>query len=174
MDSRSPPDPDTDPKSSIDSTVAEEVTRVEWVRYLQGASGHAVLSLSFLVAAMLFVRLDRAGVGAMAVVVAYGVALNGISIYAWDRLRIYFASVVASPDDARSPRTLTPHRIPTEMKAEFLTGFTMVVAFSAALAFGMAALRTIGFGLAAYLAVGVLAFGNVVTLAWKFHATSRR
>lgn len=165
---------DADASPRIDSTVAEEVTRVEAVRYLEGASGHGVLSLLFLVVAVVLSQVEVWGGSAMALVVAYGVALNGLSIYAWDELRRYFAGVVEDRDDGAAERALTPHRLSTEMKAELLTGFTMVGGFAAVLAVGLRILRTVGLELAIYLSVAALALANVGALAWKYHAGSDR
>jgi hypothetical protein len=177
-DDSSPSDPadsDEDGSPRIDSTVAEEVTRVEAVRYLEGASGHGVLSLLFLVVAVVLSQVEVWGGSAMALVVAYGVALNGLSIYAWDELRRYFAGVVEDRDDGEAAeRELTPHRFPTEMKAELLTGFTMVGGFAAALAVGLRILRAIGLELAIYLSVAALALANVGALAWKYLAGADR
>lgn len=161
--------PNGDSQPSIDSTVDEEVTRVEAVRYLEGASGHGVLSLGFLLAGGTLVKFGAWGAGLMAVVVAYGVALNGLSIYAWDHLRVYFASVVGRSDDPEPSRALTPHRISTEMKAELLTGFTMVGGFVVALGGAVRALQAVGTRVGLYLSVVALAVADVGALLWTFY-----
>lgn len=165
-DARSSGGADADAAPAVDSTVAEEVTRVEEVHYLEGASGHGVLSLAFLLGAVVLAAVGARGAGAMAVVVAYGVALNGLSIFAWDRLRLYFAGVAEAREaDDGATRDLTPHRLSAEMKAELLAGFTMVGGFTAALGVGLAIFRTVGVRVAIILAVGALAVGNVGALA---------
>jgi len=172
VDSRSTTDPDETSAPGIDSTVAEEVTRVEAVHYLEGASGHGVLSLLFLLGAVILSQAGIAGGSVMAVVVAYGVALNGLSIYAWDRLRLYFATVVGDDDGETASRELTPHRISTEMKAELLTGFTMVGGFAVALAVGLGVLRTVGPGAALSLSVGTLAVVDAGALVWTYRTAT--
>lgn len=173
MPSRSPTDADTDPEQSVGSTVAGEVTRVEAVRYLEGASGHAVASLVFLFAGLVLAWFGVWGGGFMAVVVACGVAAHGLSIYLWDELRAYLQSVVDARDDGRSTRTLTPHSVSTEMKAELLAGLAMVVGLIAGLGVVLAALRAVGPRFTVYLTVGTLAVGNVGALAWVYW-TARR
>jgi len=164
-----PTDPDTNGEQSVDSTVSGEVTRVEAVRYLEGASGHAAATLVILSGGLLLVVLDAWGLGVVTVVVAYGVALHGLSIYVWDELRAYLTRVFdARDDDAGSTRTLTPHSVSTEMKTEMLAGLAMVVGLVAGFGVVLAALRVVGPRLTAYLAIGVLAVGNVAALAWAF------
>lgn len=162
-----------DAEAPIDPTVDAEVTRVEGIRYLEGASGHGVLSLLFLLAAAALAEVGRTGAAVMALVIAYGVALNGLSIYAWDRLRTYFASVVRGTDDGPS-RALVPHRISTEMKAELLAGFAMVGGFVVALGVALGVVRAVGPGLAVPLAVGTLAAGNLLALGRTYYASPGR
>lgn len=74
-----------------------EVTRIEAVRYLQRALGHAFGSLLFLLVAGVFWYGGRAALAWSAVVAASLVSANGLSIWAWDRLREYFTP--AAGDD---------------------------------------------------------------------------
>jgi hypothetical protein len=150
----------------------DEVTRVEAVSYLEGASGHGVLSTLFLVVAGVLLYLGEWGGGVVAVIVAFGVALNGFSIYAWDRLRERLLPVVGD-DGERPGRTLTPYRPSPEMRAELLAGFLMVGTFAVVLGLGVLSLDLFGPRTVVYLAVGGLAAGNVAALGWKYHRSSR-
>lgn len=177
MNSRAPPDADANGDRSVDSTVSGEVTRVEAVSYLEGGSGHAVGSLVFLFGGVLLVALDAWGAGVTTVVVAYGVALHGLSIYLWDALRAYLSGVFDADDadsDDDPSRTLTPHSVSTEMKSEMLTGFAMVVGLVAGFGVVLVALRVVGPRFTAYLAIGMLAVGDVGALTWAYRATARR
>jgi len=162
--------PDTEAENG--STVEGEVTRVKEVTYLQGATGHGVASLCFLAVAMGLLALGRWDSGVIATVVACGVALNGASIYAWDRLRERFASAVERDGDGPE-RTLTPPTISTEMKAELLAGFTMVGAVAVGIGLVLAGIRYLGVRDTAFLLVGALVVGNVVALL-RAVATDRR
>lgn len=177
MNSRPPPDTDANGEQSVDSTVSGEVTRVEAVRYLEGASGHAVASLAFLFGGVLLVGLDAWGAGVVTVVVAYGVALHGLSIYVWDELRAYLTGVLNARDadaDDDSTRTLTPHSVSTEMKTEMLAGLAMVVGLVAGFGVVLATLHVVGPRFTAYLTIGTLAVGDVGALAWEYRGTARR
>jgi hypothetical protein len=156
----------------IDTTVDGEVTRVDAVTYFEGASGHAVLSLGFLVAAVALLRLGVVGAAVIAVLVGYGVALNGLSIYAWDELRAYFGSRFATEEDRETERTLTPHTVSTEMKAELLTGLTMVGGFALVLTVTLRIFEGLGTRATVYLSVGALAVGNLAALGWTYHSST--
>lgn len=103
-----------------------EVTRLEQVKYLQGATGHGVASTAFLVVAGGLLAVGAWGAAVVTVVVAFGVALNGASIFAWDRLRACFESLLAERR-TEPERTLGPPRIPVEMQVEMLAGLLMLV-----------------------------------------------
>lgn len=142
----------------------DEVTRVEQVRYLEGASGHAVLSTAFLLLAGALVSLDRPGLGVVLLVTAFGVSLNGLSIYAWDELRAVFESRFER-DDTPS-RTLQPHSVSAEMKAELASGFVIVGSFVVGLTALFFVVRTSTFRDAGYLFGAVLLAGNIGAFAW--------
>jgi hypothetical protein len=149
------------------STVAEETTRVEAVRYLEGVSGHGVFSLLLLsVAAVLFAH-GQFGSAVMAGIVAYGVAINGLSIYLWDELRRFFEASLDRSDETVT-RTLVPHRISAETKAELASGAVMVGGFSVVLGITLVLLRTLGFERTALVAAGGLAVGNLGALGWTY------
>lgn len=150
----------------------DEVTRVEAVGYLEGATGHAVLSTLFLVVAWLLLYLDAWGGGVAALVVAFGIALNGVSIYLWDRLRELLRPVVER-DGERADRTLTPYRPSAEMRVELVSGLLMVGGFVVVLGLGIVSLELLGARTVVYLAVGGLCAGNVGAVAWTYRTSSR-
>jgi len=150
-----------------DRSIEGETTRVGAVRYLEGASGHGVLSTLFLLLAGSLFALGEWGPGVMTLVVAMGVSLNGLSIYAWDRLRAAFATDGGS-DEEGSTRTLTPHSLSAEMKAELLAGLVMLGAFVAFLVAVTLALRAFSARSVATVLVVGLAVGNLGALAWTY------
>lgn len=156
-----------DPDQSIGSSVAGETTRVGSVRYLEGASGHGVISLIFLLLAAVLLSQGLFGAAVVASIVAYGVAGNGLSIYMWDELRSFFVRTFES-GGVTPTRTLRPHRISAEMKAEMASGGVMVGGFCVVLAAALALLRTQGFRQSAVIAIGVLAVGNLGALGWTY------
>jgi hypothetical protein len=163
--------PTDDGRREVGSTVEEETTRVEAVRHLQGASGHGVVSLVMLaVAGGLFVT-GLPGVAALAVVVAYGVALNGFSIWAWDELRAYVETELAGDDRAPS-RTLTPHRPSAEMSAELVSGALLVGGFLVLVALALALLRVLTVRQTVVVAVVGLAAANLGALWWTVGRSS--
>jgi hypothetical protein len=68
--------PDNDRNEPVGSTVAEETVRIETVRYLEGASGHAVLSLVVVLVAGVLLYQNRRGVAVVVLLVAYGVSVS--------------------------------------------------------------------------------------------------
>ena len=149
----------------------DEVTRVEAVSYLEGASGHGVASTLFLLAAGPLLYLGEWGGGVVAVIVAFGVAVNGFSIYAWDRLRELLRPVVER-DGERPERSLTPYRPSTEMRTELLSGLIMVGGFALLLRVGLLTLDLFGPRRTVYLAVGGLGAGNLGALGWTYYTSS--
>jgi hypothetical protein len=146
--------------------VEGEVTRVAQVRYLQGVTGHGVLSTLFLCVVAVLLWLDALGTAVVALVVAYGVALNGASIWAWDRLRAWFQTRVRRREDADTTRALAPSGLSTELKAEVLTGVVLLVGFVAVLAVALRLVRAVGLRSTVYgLTVG-LGATNLLALAW--------
>ncbi|MEF8867742.1 MAG: hypothetical protein V5A85_04430 [Haloarculaceae archaeon] len=149
----------------------DEVTRVEAVRYLEGAAGHGVASTLFLLAAGPLLYLGEWGGGVVAVLVAFGVAVNGFSIYAWDRLRELLRPAVER-DGELTDRSLTPYRPSTEMRTELLSGLIMVGGFALLLRVGLLALDLFGPRRTVYFAVGGLGAGNLGALWWTYHTSS--
>lgn len=163
-----PSDPGADdPDASIGSSVAEETTRIEAVRYLEGASGHGVFSLLLLVVAAALFSRDMFGAAVVAGAIAYGVAGNGLSIYIWDELRRVFMARFDSGDETAT-RTLRPHHISAEMKAELASGAVMVGGFCVVLVIALELFRTLGPRRSALIAVGGLAVGNLAALGWAY------
>jgi len=148
-----------------DREVAGEVTRVRWVTYLQGATGHAVVSLALLFGGGLGHRFGGwvvLGIGGL--VGAALLTANGLSIHLWDVLRAYVRSVSTAPDDGDDgpERTLRGPSLSVEHRAELIAGFAQVVGVVVALVAVFGALRRVGAETGAYLLGAVLAVGNVV------------
>jgi len=156
-----------DSEHSVGSTVAEETTRVEAVHYLEGASGHAVSSLLLLLLAAALFVLGRSGVTVVMVLIAYGVAANGFSIYIWDQLRKVFKTAFES-DDGSPTRTLRPHHVSPEMKAEVATGAVMIGGLCVFLVVAVSLFRTLGVKRSALIAMVGLAVGNFSALGWTY------
>lgn len=159
--------PDDDQNHSVGSSIAGETTRVEAVRYLEGASGHGVFSLALLLLACIFLYENMFGTAVLAGLIAYGVALNGLSIYLWDKLRLYFGTRFRNAD-SEATRTLRVHQISPEMKAELASGAVIVGGFSIFLGVVLGLVRTVGFQQTAVLAGAGLALGNLVALGWSY------
>ncbi len=144
----------------------DEVTRVESVHYLEGATGHAVVSTLFLVPAGGLLLADRWGFAAVCVVVATGVSLNGLSIYAWDAVRERFETLLGR-EESEPDRELRPHHVSDEMKAELIAGLLLVGGLIVALTVGSVVLRTVGFRVGLSATAGALFVGNVCGLLWS-------
>lgn len=175
--------------AGITAPIDDEVTRIEAVRHHAGVVGHGALGLVFLVATVVLVSRGMVGIGVLTLGIAYGVALNGITAYAWDRLREYFASVLGDGQEGTTPLHVPPNvsvktdmlaatrnevtatgsrdsrRMPRETRVELLATTVLAGGVLAALGAAVAVFRLVGvqFGLylfAATLAVGILgAFG---------------
>lgn len=162
-----PSDAGADDPDRVGSSVAEETTRIEAVQYLEGASGHGVFSLVLLVVTMALFSQGMLGAAVVAGVIAFGIAANGLSIYIWDELRRMFIDRFESAN-ATATRTLRPHRVSAEMKAELVSGAVMVGGFCVVLVLALALFRTLGFRRSALVAVVGLTIGNLVALGWAY------
>jgi hypothetical protein len=160
------------PRSSIGSEIEGEVTRIEQVRYLEGLSGHSVISLLFLALSGVLVWIGARSIAWVTLIVASGVILNGVSISLWDWLRARIAPLVERPPDADSTRTLQPHRISTEAKAQLGAGFLMIGTFVVTLALLFEMLTRLGPRAGFFLLFGGLAIGNIGALGWVYHTSS--
>lgn len=159
------------PSDDSSRELQDEVTRVEGVRYLEGASGHAVFSTVSLVVASALLAFGRGGLALVAVIVAYGVAMNGLSIYAWDRMRSSLRSWFERSTEEPS-RTLTGYRPSPEMKAELAAGFLMIGSLILLLVAGMTTVRTVGVASGVQLSIGGLLVANVGALALAYRRSS--
>ncbi|PSQ56023.1 MAG: hypothetical protein BRD23_09865 [Halobacteriales archaeon SW_9_67_25] len=153
------------PASENERAIESEVTRVEAVRYLQGALGHAVGSTLFLGGAGLVWLLGHDRVAYVSVAVAFLVSMNGLSIWAWDRLQSYFAARTPQREDTDDRRTLTANPLEADSRVELKAGAVMTAVFVALLVVGRLGLQLLGPRLFAFLCVGCLAAGNVAAVA---------
>jgi len=150
----------------LDETIEGEVTRVDAVRYLQGALGHAVGSNLFILLGGLLWVLEYSTPAFVSVAVAFLLSANGLSIWAWNRLRAYFAARSARPEPTRE---LTASPLSTESRAEMQAGAVMILVFVGLLVVGRFALQFLGPRPFGYLCVGVLTAGNGIALAKALH-----
>ena len=146
-----------------DAGVEGEVTRVDAVRYLQGALGHAVGSTLFLSLAGLFWLFGMKTIAYVGVVMAFLLSANGLSIWIWDRLQGYFEGRTRQePDDQR---TLTASPLDAASIVELKAGAVMTGLFVALLVVGRLAILVLSPRFVAFLCVVCLAVGNIVALA---------
>lgn len=154
--------------SDIDREIADEVTRTEAIKYLQGALGHAVASLLFLLFAG---TLWIAGFPILGLVTVFGAALlsaNGVSIWAWNRLREYFTGrVERTPEQTR---TLKARPLSSESLVEMQSGAVMVLVFVSLLLIGRALLSVLGSRHLIALCIGGLTLGNVTALVMEYYS----
>lgn len=150
----------------------DEVVRIEAVKYLMGASGHGALSTLFLILWGLLVALGEWSLGLIVLVVAAGIGVNGVSLFVWDRLTERF-EMSAESVDRTTTRTLRPHRISSEMRAEMLAGFVMVSVFVLLVTVVVLTIQALEARTAVYLSASVLALGNLTSLAWWYHTNVR-
>lgn len=153
----------------IGGDVEGEVTRVEAVKYLQGALGHAVGSLVLLLGAAVLLAVSRPTLGWLAVVAAALLSANGVSIWAWDGLQAHFA-----PDDATDEgpdRALTAQPLSTASLVEMKAGAVMLLSLVALLVVARFALQYFGSRAVGAAAVVCLAGGNVAALVYAIRGT---
>lgn len=168
--------------SEIASPIEDEVTRIDAVRHHAGVAGHSILSLIFLLVSVVLITRGMLGEGALVLGIAYGVALNGVTSYAWDRLREYFASVIENGSTDSSPihvarglsvrtdilatvrdgittRSQDSRRVSREMKVELLATTVIATGLLMALGTAVSVLRLVGLPVALYLFAGALLIG---------------
>lgn len=159
------PDPDRE--------IAGEVTRVEWVEYLQGATGNGVGSLGFLVlGGLAFYITGRAVFGFGALIGSSLLSANGLSLYAWDRVRTYVESGAEDDAATESTRELSPHTLSTVHRAELVGGLVQVAGLVTILVVTVEVFRRTGFRTGAYLLASVLVVGNVCALLLARRSTA--
>ncbi|MFA1610875.1 hypothetical protein [Halobellus rubicundus] len=167
--------------------LADEVTRVSAVSYLQGATGHGVGSLAFLLVGVVgFAVTDSPAVGFGGVASACLMSGNGLSLYLWDRVRdAAVAGDSAASDRGRRDddsggadgsgdavdRTLSPPSLSAEHRAELASGLVQVVGLVVVLAAVFFVFRRLGVTYGSYLLGGVLAVGNLAALALAWRRT---
>jgi len=161
------------PGSPTGSDIEGEVTRIEQVRYLKSGPGHSVISLLFLVLSGILIWVGYRSVAWVTVIVAFGVVLNGASIFLWDWLRARIVAAVERPDEADSNRTLTPHRISTQAKVQMGAGLLMIGTFVVMVALLVETLTRLGSRIGFLLLFGGLALGNLGALSWMYYTSSR-
>jgi hypothetical protein len=145
----------------------DKVTRVEAVTYLQGVSGHGVVSTLFLSLTAGLAAIGRWGTAMLTVIVAYGVAANGVSMYAWDAVH---ARIRPPAEDDGPDRELRAHRLSAETKADLAGGFVIAAGIVGIAAVGTVAVRYGGLDgrTAVILAGGALAVGKVGALLRQY------
>jgi len=154
--------------SDLDGEIEDEVTRVEYVTYLEGATGHAVFSTLFLAVGCYFLTTGQEQVMWVFVGLATAISANGFSIYVWDQLRDRFRreDSPAAPD-----RTLTYHRPSNETQAELKAGFVMVGTLVVALLLVNTGLRYLGVQYLAYTIFALLSASNIGALVWSIQSS---
>lgn len=153
----------------IGGEIEDEVTRTEAVRYLQGALGHAVGSILFLLLGGLLWVVEYTLLAFVSIAVVFLLSANGLSIWAWDRLRTYFAARTAHPGETDLTRTLVASPLSVESRVEIKAGAVMTLVFIGLLVLGRFALELLGVRPFGYLLVGVLGGGNIAALAKALH-----
>lgn len=153
----------------VDGGIDDEVTRLDAVRHLQGASGHTVGSSLFLLVGGLLWAVGYGILGGISISLAFLLSANGLSIWAWDRLRVYFESRTPEPDETEQTRTLTVEPFSDESLVEMKAGAIITLVFVGLLVLGRLGLQFLGPRLAAFLFVGGLGLGNVAALAYVYY-----
>lgn len=158
----------------VDGGIDDEVTRLDAVRHLQGASGHTVGSSLFLLVGGLLWAVGYGILGGISISLAFLLSANGLSIWAWNRLRAYFESRIPEPDETEQTRTLTVKPFSDESLVEMKAGAIMTLTFVGFLVLGRLGLQILGPRLAAILFVGCLGLGNVAALAYVYYGPNFR
>ena len=149
-----------------------EITRNEAVRYLQRALGHAIGSTVFLLFGGLLWVVRHRELAVVTIIGAFLISANGLSIWAWDRLRVYFAARTTTSAETESQRELTVSPLSSESRIEMQAGAVMILVFISLLAIGRFALQFIGTRTFAYLCIGVLSVGNITALMKELRTSS--
>jgi hypothetical protein len=147
-----------------DGDIEGEVTRIDAVRYLQGGLGHALGSNLFLLLGGLLWVVEYGILALTCVAMAFLLSANGFSIWAWDRLRGYFAARSARREETAPPRELTASPLSPESRVEMQAGAVMILVLFGLLVLGRVALQFLGPRITGYLCVGLLSLGNVTVL----------
>lgn len=151
--------------SSPDREIAGEVTRVEAVKYLRGATGHGLGSLGLLgvgVVGMWATGRPEFGFGAL--VAAWLVTMNGLSLFAWDWIRDYVHSVMPQPEESGPERTIATPSMSSEQKAEMVAGFAQILVLIGIIFVSIEIFLLFGTRTGSYVLGGALAIGNASAL----------
>jgi len=158
----------TDPDRDIEG----EVTRVEAVSYLEGATGHGIVSTVFLaVGGFVLWNTGQLAIALAFVAVAFLVSANGLSTYGWDRIRKYIESTDTGTTDDESTRTLTVHTPSTEAKAEAIAALVQVGGLVSIILVCGSVIRLLGSQTGTYVIAGSLAIANIGALLWTYRTT---
>lgn len=154
-----------------DREIEGEIVRVDAVRHLQGARGHAVGSTLFLLGAGCVWVVGESFLAWVLVVVAFLLSANGLSIWAWDRLRTYF-----TPEEPRAgpDRALTVQPLSSESLSEMKAGAVMVGSFCGLLVIGNFLLELLGSRIFGALCAISLVIGNLTALVWSHYHHDER
>jgi len=152
-------------ESPGDRGLTDEVTRVQAVTYLQGATGHGVGSLGFLLLGGIgYWATGWAALGFGGLVCAFLLTANGLSIYLWDSIQAYVFSKRPPAEDPAPTRTLSGPSLSTEHRAELIAGLTQVTGLVVALLLVVGVFRRFGVERGSYVLGAGLAVGNLAAL----------
>lgn len=152
-----------------DRSLQDEVTRVESVGYLQGATGHGVLTLVFLAIGGVGYWITAWVVFPVAFIVSsFLISANGLSIYLWDVITTYVwtketggEQTTEAAGQRAEERTLSVSlSLSTAHKAEFAASIFQALLLVVALGVIVNAYRVLEVETASLLLAGVLAVGN--------------
>ena len=153
----------------IDREIEGEVTRAEEIEYLEGATGHAVASMVFvMVGGYVFWSTGSLGLSGVAFAAALLVSANRLSIYLWDRARNYVRSETEDTSDDGPTRELTPASFSAEGKETLVGGFTQLATLIAVLLLCGGVLQLVDPQTGVVLIVGGVVVGNIGGLLWVY------
>jgi len=151
--------------SPAEREIADEVTRVHAITYLQGATGHGIGSLCFLALGGVGYWLTGwPAIGFGGLVCAFLLSANGFSIYLWDVIQEHVYSTNDDDADTEPTRTLSGPSLSVEHRAELIAGFAQVLALVVVLFVIVGAFQRLGIERGSYLLGTALAAGNLVAL----------
>ena len=147
-----------------DRSLSGEVTRIPSVQYLEGPIAHSIGSLCFLLLGGLLWSVGVTDVAIGAIVVAWLVTLNGLSLYGWDRLRDAIEARDRAPTEDAPDRALSAPSLSVEHKAELGAGFLQVLTLVVTIALTIGVFKLFGVDGGAILLTGLIAAGNLGAL----------
>lgn len=142
-----------------------EVTRVDAVTYLLGATGHGVGSLAFLLFGGVGYWLTGVGtLGLGGLLGAFMLSANGLSIYVWAVTRDAVYTKRDAGEDPEPTRAISRPSLSTEHVADHVAGFVQVSMLVMALLVVIGLFDRFGAEMGALLLGTGLALGNVGAL----------